>query len=88
MTNSNIVSKYRKAIVGVLDAFAECRDLELQITSQGGAGVVSTGDAFEGNNSDLDADKFAGLITSRAALEAVVSANGNGHYTNLMKARP
>lgn len=88
MTNSNIVSQYRAAVVATLDAFARCRDLELQIASQGGAAAVSTGDAFAGSNADLDAAKFAALVTSRAALEAVVSANGNAHYTQLMRARP
>lgn len=87
MVNSNVVTQYRAAVQSLLANLSTCRDIELQIASQGGTASFVSGD-FAGANGDLTATTFAAIVTSRIAIETLCSANGNAHYTNLMKARP
>ena len=86
MTNANMINNYRAAVVALLDATARCRDMELQIISQGGAGAFQAGD-FTGPNADLTLTQLTAVYTSRSAIEALCTANNNAHYTALMKAR-
>jgi hypothetical protein len=86
MVNANMISNYRAAVVAMLGAAKDCRDLELQILSQGGAAAFQAGD-FAGANADLNITTLTAVFTSRTAVETLCAANGNAHYTNLMKAR-
>jgi len=86
MLNANLITKYRTGIATLLSVFADLRDLELQISAEGGVAIFLSTD-FAGANADLTPSQFGSLVTSRTALEAILSAGGNAHYTNLMKAR-
>ena len=88
MQNTNLISQYRTAVQQLLLACDNCRALELIMTAEGGATAlfVGAGD-FQGANADLTNALVAAAVTSRGAIEALCSANGNAHYTNLMKLR-
>lgn len=88
MVNANVVSQYRTAIQQLLAALDSCRNIELQMNAEGGASSLFVSGDFTGSNADLSTTIMSNGVTSRGAIETLLSANGNAHYTNLMKFRP
>lgn len=88
MVNANLVSQYRTQIQALLGACDACRNLELVMTSEGGASSLFQAGDFTGSNADLSVAIMTAFVTSRTAIETLLSAGSNAHYTNLNKARP
>ncbi len=88
MVNANLVSQYRTAVQSLLAAIETCRARELVMTSEGGAASLFQAGDFIGLNADLSTAIISSAVTSRTAVETLLSANGNAHYTNLNKMRP
>jgi hypothetical protein len=88
MTNANLVTQYRAAIQLLLASCDTCRAFELCFTSEGGAASLFQAGDFTGSNADLTPAAFVAFVNSRTAVETLLSANSNAHYTNLNKARP
>lgn len=84
MIPANTISLYRDAITKVLEGLDAARNLELVITSQGGAATMFTAGDFQGANADLSTQFVADAINSRNAIETALAA---GHYTNLNRMR-
>lgn len=85
MVPANTISLYRAAIARLLEGLDEARNLELVITSQGGAATMFDDERdFQGVNVDLDTQAVADAINSRNAIETALAA---GHYTNLNRMR-
>lgn len=87
MIPANTVTQYRNAVKKVLDGLDEARTLGLVIASQGGTATLFVEGSFSGDNADIDVDKLTGAIISIGAIEALVTAGGNAHLTNLNKMR-
>lgn len=87
MLRGNFVSQYRAQIQALLSTLANLRDLEIQYNAEAIGSVLVQGDLV-GSNADLAPADFVAAVGSREAIEALLSANGNAHYTNLMKMRP
>lgn len=83
MLPANTVSQFRAAVKQILAGLDTCRNLELVISSQGGAATMFASGDFAGSNADLDVDKLTAAITSVDAIQTLVEANGNAHLTNL-----
>lgn len=87
MVNANTISAYRQQMQALLTANDNLRALELVITSEGGAATLFQAGDFTGTNADLSVTAISNMINSRGAIESLLSANSNAHYTNLNKAR-
>lgn len=87
MTRSNFASQYRAGVVNLLNNLAALRDMELQYNAEAIGSSLVQGDLV-GSNADLTPAQFIAAVGSREAIETLLSANGNAHYTNLMLMRP
>jgi hypothetical protein len=85
---ANTISLYRNAVQRLVGALDDARALELVIQSQGGAATMFAPGDFVGSNTDIDIDKLTSAITSRQAIETLVTAGGNAHLTNLNRMLP
>lgn len=84
--HANFVSSLRQNVVALLNAVQACRDSDLHWTAEGYSGNILQGD-LTGLNADLAPADVTAMIVSVEAILNLLAANGNGHYTNLMKAR-
>lgn len=85
MVPANTISLYRATIAKILEGLDDARNLELVITSQGGAATMFTDERdFQGANADLNTQIVSDAINSRNAIETALAA---GHYTNLNRMR-
>lgn len=86
-TRGNFVSRLRSDVVALLSIINTVKQDDLQWQAEGYSGNIVAGD-LTGANADLVPADVTNFIVSIEAVLNLLSANGNAHYTNLMKALP